>query len=196
MNGSLKPSLTQNPDKRNEAEHQLNDTLTVAAHPNGEILFTSFNANAIYRLNPETDDWVSEPVSLGESSEIQGPIDMAIGEGSQAKVYVAKSIANAISVWSPGGSVVSPDPFVSGPVTNRIIWNDNILYVVNSGANHVAEIEISSGSTKIVSAFPVGSNPWEVAIADGIGYVTLFQRNEVIAFDLNNGDWLWRSQAP
>ena len=27
MNGSLKLSLTQNPDKRNGAEHQLNDTI-------------------------------------------------------------------------------------------------------------------------------------------------------------------------
>jgi streptogramin lyase len=177
-------------------EHDLNDTLTVKTHPDGEILITSFNANTLYRLNPATDTWIDDPIQLGTETEVQGPIDIAIGGGNHPEVYVVMSLANAVSVWTPGTSQVEESLFVAGPIANRVVFGGAELYLVNSGANHVASIDLSTGTTSVLSAFPVGSNPWELAVHDDVGYVTLFQESAVVAFDRKSGDWLWYTRTP
>jgi hypothetical protein len=177
-------------------EHELNDTLTVTFHAaSATVLVTSFDTNALYRLDPTTDALLGAPVDLGLSADLEGPVDVAVLPGADPDVFALMSLSSSVAAWTAGEPSASPGLFTTGAVPNRITAHDGWLYVTNSGANNLQRIHPAGGTSELPFAvLPVASNPYELAVAVDAGgprgYVSLFLADAVAVIDLASGELL------
>ncbi|NUN13912.1 MAG: hypothetical protein HUU55_09805 [Myxococcales bacterium] len=172
-----------------------NDTMAVHWHPDGFILAASFNSNLIFRLDPVTDELVGNPIDVGLTKDLEGPISIAVRPGESPDVFVLLSVANSVTALDlrqdePG---VHAGIVATGPVNNRIYSFGDSLWIVNSGGNNLQRVHIPGyGSTLPFAIFPVGSAPWDATFvhSDGhsLAYVTLNLHNGVAILDLKTGE--------
>ncbi len=76
----------------------------------------------------------------------------------------------------------------AGTYANEIIYNDNSLYIINSGDNSVQKIELTDGPTNHnpFISYPIGSNPYYTTIKDGKIYTANLMSNSFSVTDLLN----------
>ncbi|HIA02290.1 MAG TPA: hypothetical protein EYN06_01905 [Myxococcales bacterium] len=181
-------SVTRGPDNpiiiHSETEV---DTTKPMALPDGRLAVISCNTNALYFVDPLTDTVASERISLlnnpdcaGKPECLECPIDLALHEtGNVAEIYVLKSISNHVARVNLNDHSVVADWAVIGPVANKLWVHNNNLFVINSGANNLQRIELGTGHSKMISIFPVSSNPYEGISAFGQHWVTLMMKGTI-----------------
>ena len=95
-----------------------------------------------------------------------------------------------MTLWNRTEKLLS-DLAVVGPVANAMAVHGDFVYVVNSGVNNLVRVNWKTGQvTDPFVIFPVGSNPWDIAIsADGQwAVVTLNLSDELAWVDLSAGE--------
>lgn len=172
-----------------------NDTIAVQWHPAGFILVASFNSNLIFRLDPHTDEWVGNPVPIGLTNDLEGPISIAVRQGESPDVFILLSVANSVTAWDfqQNESGVQAGVIPTGPVNNRIHSFGDSLWIINSGGNNLQRVRMPHfSSTLPYTSLPVGSAPWDAAFAgsteSAIAYVTLNLHDGVALIDLHTGE--------
>ena len=170
-------------------EHESNDTLTVTRGMPGEIVVSSFNKDAIYVLDASALTWKSEtPISLGSTADLEGLLQsLLLPTGDLLGLL---TIANGLyQVPQDGSSGFTLAPV--GPIANHMALRENFVFVVNSGVNNLVRVDWEDGTTTSPFAvFPVGSNPWEMAIEPGgqLAVVTLNLSHQIAWVDLETGE--------
>ena len=173
-------------------EHALNDTVMLALHSSGRVLVSSFNGNAIYELDPASDTVTGAPVDVGLTADLEGVVDLLTrNDGGYPDVVFLKTIANAVGTWDTrsGQAGVKPAVATTGVACNRGVLDGGFLYIVNSGENNVQRVSLDdpNDSVRPFAPLPLASNPWDMAVGGGRGYVTLFLSNRVAVVDLTTG---------
>ncbi|MBN2695599.1 hypothetical protein JXR93_13140 [bacterium] len=85
-------------------------------------------------------------------------------------------------------SAVSTLNIPAGTYANEIIYNDNSLYIVNSGDNSIQKIDLTDGATNHnpFISYLEGSNPYYTTISDGKIYTANLMGNSFSVTDLVN----------
>lgn len=170
-------------------DHERNDTVTLAWHPSGVVLAATFDTDLLFRIDPNTDTLVGDPVDLGANSDLEGVVDLTVAPGSSPDVLWVMTIASAVGAWDLAGGAAQPRAATAGVAANRIRVGGGYAYVVNSGENNVQRSPLATlgDVARPFAALPVGSNPWDLAIVGDVAYVTLFRANRVAVVDLATG---------
>ena len=172
-------------------EHEYNDTLTVSSGDSKEILVSSFNKDRVHALDTDTLTWSSDPpVNMGENEDLEGLLQtLFLPDGSLLGLL---TIANGLYQTSPDRSTGNVTATV-GPIANHMAVQDNTAFVVNSGVNNLVRVQLDTGTVDApFSVFPVGSNPWEIALEPegGLAVVTLNQTHQIAWINLETGELL------
>ncbi len=170
-------------------EHDGNDTVAVAWHPDGTVLAASFDTNALYRIDPETLDIVGTPVDLGRSGDLEGPLDLEVFPGASPDVAALMSVSNSVAAWDSATGHVEPSVATTGVSANELVRDGDVLYVVNSGDNTVTRFRWGTwDEAGPPVALPLASNPWAMAVHGGRAWVSLFLADGVAIVDLARGE--------
>jgi len=172
-------------------EHDNNDTMTVSVDSQGTFRVVSFNRDQVFALEPHQENWdPGEGMSMGISTDMEGLLQsLELPNGDHLGLL---TIANGLfqhSDQKDKGELVA----VVGPIANHMaLWGKEV-FVVNSGVNNLVKFHWETGEmTDPFTIFPVGSNPWEMAInPEGtIGVVTLNHANQLAWVHLESGELL------
>jgi hypothetical protein len=181
-------SVLRGPDNPIEVHSETGvDTTKPALLPDGRLAVLSCNTNALFFVDPTSDEVANVRVSLlnnpscaGKPECLECPIDMAFRSDLQFPVlYVLKSLSNHVARVNLEDNSVIADWAVVGPVANKLWLHGDNLFVVNSGANNLQRIELLYESSKTVSVFPVGASPYEGVTANERHWVTLMMAGSV-----------------
>lgn len=161
-----------------------NDIIVPAFH-DGILYATAFNSGLTYGLDPDSGDTIAGPFDVTQTDELEGPTDVkVVGD----LLYVLNSMSSVVATLDLDTGDVA-FPFTTGSVPNRLAFDGDNMFVVNSGDNNLTRINIESGDTfNGFAVFDVGTNPWEMAVGDGFGYVTGYMSNSVFKVDLSSGE--------
>lgn len=175
--------------------HERNETLTLAWHPSGVVLVACFVSGELYRLDPATDT-VGAPVTLVAGGDLEGVIDLHVSPGTSPDVLWVSTIANALGAWELDAGAPDPRAAATGVAANRVRVAGGHAYVVNSGENNLQRSPLSNlgAVDRPFAVLPVGSNPWDMAVAGELGFVSLFRANRVAVVDLKTGALLGEIQ--
>jgi len=162
----------------------MNDSI-IPAYSAGHIYAASFNNGSLNRVDPVNARLDLEPFDVTETDELEGPLDIKVYGDT---LYILLTISSKVAALVPETGDISY-PFATGAIPNRLaIWDDR-MYCVNSGDNNLSLFELDSEmATQAFAVFDPGTNPWEMAVADGFGYVTGYMSNTVVKVDLETGD--------
>ena len=169
--------------------HEYNDTLTVSPHSDGDIRVASFNRDEVFFMDP-AQNTLSENsgINLGKTDDLEGLLQiLELPDGNELALF---TISNQLILWNRTEKLLS-DLAVVGPVANAMAVHGDFVYVVNSGVNNLVRINWKTGQvTDPFIVFPVGSNPWDIAISgDGQwAVVTLNLSDELAWIDLSTGE--------
>ena len=87
-------------------------------------------------------------------------------------LYVVNSQSRTLSRIDMVSDQVQNTFSILGNVPNRVVMDENYLYLVNSGDNSIQKIDKTSGNTVANHLVAVGSNPWDAIFHEGYLYVT------------------------
>ena len=172
-------------------EHDNNDTLTVSVDSQGSFRVVSFNRDQVFSLEPHQESWnPGDGMSMGTSTDMEGLLQsLELPNGDHLGLL---TIANGLfqrSDLEEEGELVA----VVGPIANHMALWEKEVFVVNSGVNNLVKFHWETGELEDpFTIFPVGSNPWEMAInPEGtIGVVTLNHANQLAWVRLESGELL------
>ena len=174
-----------------EAVAEGNETLSVAAHPDGHIGVFSFARNAARLMDGESFEAIegTEESTLAIGDELEGPLSAVfVLEEGVPVAYVVLSLSNSLARWQPDDASATDPRFQSlGLTPNQVIASDTTLFVVESGDNVLRMIPIG-GSTSSKVVFPVGTNPYSAALSpDGtLVYVSGLLSNSLFEIDIQS----------
>ena len=170
-------------------EHENNDTLTVSNGSEGTFLVSSFNRDEVFFFDEETlSPDLEKTVPMGETEDMEGLLHtLELPDGSLLGLL---AIANGL-FHLPNSGDKGKMVGVVGPIANHMALRGDDVFVVNSGVNNVVRFDpLSQSMESPFIAFPVGSNPWEIAISPegSEGVVTLNHANQVAWVNLDAGE--------
>lgn len=174
---ALSTTLTVYPDALG------NDAIVPAFH-DGILYAASFNQGLVYGLDPDSGETVAGPFDVTKTDELEGPTDVKVVGDT---LYVLNSMSSTVATLDLETGEVA-FPYSTGSVPNRLAVDGDAMFVVNSGDNNLTKIDLGTGDVfNGFAVFDVATNPWEMAVGDGFGYVTGYMTNNVIKLDLATG---------
>ncbi len=175
--GTAQPFALPRPDALNE--------LVVPAWWQGRLFATSFADGLLYELDPVDGTVAGTPLDVTETDEIEGPIDVAVGDGG---LYIVHTLSTRVVFADPDAGTVTP-LFSAGAAANRIRLHNGALWVVNSMDNNLSRHDLATGKTTTpFAALPPGTNPWELSFANDRAFVTGYLSNQLFALDIATGE--------
>jgi YVTN family beta-propeller protein len=102
-------------------------------------------------------------------------------------LYVVNSQSRTLSRIDTATDAVNNSFAQLGNVPNKVIVDEEYLYVVNSGDNAVQKLNRNSGSTVQNIFIGLGVNPWDAVLYENYLYVTGLFSNKVYKIDLQSG---------
>ncbi len=94
------------------------------------------------------------------------------GVAAENHLYVVNGTSETLSRIDLETGEVENHIVTLGAVPNQVVYNEDMLYVVNSFSPSLMVIDPGTNSVVEEIALPVNSNPWNVALAEGFAYVT------------------------
>ena len=110
-------------------------------------------------------------------------------------LYVVNSQSRTLSRIDMVSDQVQNTFSILGNVPNRVVMDENYLYLVNSGDNSIQKIDKTSGNTVANHLVAVGSNPWDAIFHEGYLYVTGLFTYRVYKMDAASGQVLGSVQV-
>ena len=174
----------------------IQDGLTLALGPTDVVFAASFNRDLIMAIDPSHDALAGAPwaqIEIGKASDMmEGICDLAVRTEPKPELFALLCVGNSVSrvALGSGFGTVTNGCATTGVYPNRILLQDDTLLILNSGDNNVIGVSLSNGkSLGQVVAFPVGSNPYDMALApDGrTVYVSGLMSNSLFSADLKGG---------
>ena len=110
------------------------------------------------------------------------------GQNIPRTLYALNGSAQTISKLNLETKEITQNILTVGEIPNRIITNNNMIYVVNSKPDNIMIINPADDTNiKSVISLTEGSNPWAMAfINDTKAYVTNFNTDSISIVDLQN----------
>lgn len=135
-------------------------------------------------------------MTLVAGGDLEGVIDLHVSPGTSPDVLWVSTIANALGAWELDAGAPDPRAAATGVAANRVRVAGDHAYVVNSGENNIQRSPLSDlgAVDRPFAVLPVGSNPWDMAVAGELGFVSLFRANRVAVVDLKTGALLGEIQ--
>ena len=161
----------------------MNDSIIPFFHE-GTVYAASFNKGTVSTVAAGQGKPGSEPFDVTETDQLEGPVDLRVAGNT---LYVLLTISAKVAALDLSSTDVSY-PFVTGATPNRLAMSGNFLFSVNSGENNLTRYDLSKDeTTQSFVAFEPGTNPWEMAVADNMGYVTGYMTSTLVKVDLAAG---------
>lgn len=172
------------------------DMLTLEWGESGVLFVGSFNRDIVMAIDTKTDSVAAFPfqeVNVGKTENLDGVSDLLYLRSKSPDLFILLGLANAVQAMNTSQGEASLHTFaVTGTAPNRILeWNGRLL-IVNSLDNNVQAVDIATKKDLgPFVVFPVGSNPYDMAIANVGGkdmlYVTGLLANALYEVDLSTG---------
>ena len=105
-------------------------------------------------------------------------------------IYVINSQSRTLSRIDLQANEVENSFAFLGNVPNKLVMDEDYLYVINSGDNSVQKISKSSGLTLDNHFVAIGSNPWDAVIHDGYMYISGLFSSRIYKMDPVSGEVL------
>ncbi len=108
-------------------------------------------------------------------------------ESTEPILLVVNSLGETLSLIYLDDGKVDNDILTFGLWTNHIVVNSggDTAYVVNSGDNNIQVVNLASLTDVCTIDVGIGNNPWHIAVADTLGFVTNFLTATVSVINLN-----------
>lgn len=113
---------------------------------------------------------------------------LLIGNLGAETIWVVNSQSRTLSRIAIENDVVQNTFASLGNTPNRVAISEDALWVVNSGDNSIQKIDPVSGQSLANHLVEVGSNPWDIVLHEGFGYISGLFSGKVYKMDLNSGN--------
>ncbi len=111
-----------------------------------------------------------------------------IGVLGAETIWVINSQSRTLSRIDTDNAQAENSFAVLGNSPNKLAIGEDALWVVNSGDNSIQKIDSTSGQTLANYLVEVGSNPWDMVIHEGFGYISGLFTGKIYKMDLGTGE--------